>query len=42
MMQFLNYEIKPCDEDDAEFFHEKAYCRNIVVAWICEAHVSIF
>lgn len=23
MMQFLNFEIKPCEEDDAEFFHKK-------------------
>ena len=23
MMQFLNYQIKPCEEDDAEFFEEK-------------------
>ena len=23
MMQFLNYEIKPCEEEDAEFFEEK-------------------
>ena len=23
MMQFLNFEMQPCEEDDAEFFHEK-------------------
>ena len=23
LLQFLNFEIRPCEEDDAEFFHEK-------------------